>query len=185
MRSVRLRLSVRSLMAMVAISALVIGVIEVLRRRSQHFREKAATHGLLLEAARRELSRSTFHHGEPELPWLYSRAKSSRLDAAAARRQQVRAQFVLDMMRALNLPTTQAQRREPWYFGIRVSDAEWDAREAEVQIRWHERWCAYHSRMIAKFEEAALRPWAAVVVDPEPSDEFPALVRPALPPPPP
>lgn len=146
----------------------------------------AVTHSLSLQEARQQFLHSPAPlHGMDDLTWLRSRVTSGRRKAFMARIEQAKAQRVLDGMRALGIPTKQSQRREPSYIGLGAWEGEWQVREAEAEIAWRSRWVSYHSRMVARFEAAALCPWTTVDEDPPPSDEFHPPVRPAPPLPPP
>jgi hypothetical protein len=162
-------------MLAVAVVGLVLGTRAWLRWRSIDYRQMAATY------ARHEESARLIH----DRGYLKTRAEQFRLEAEARRLEQAVAQRALDAKRAADQPTTQQERREPWYYGLRAAEAEWGRREALARLAFHQERVAYYSRMRQRFEQAALCPWITVASEPEPSAVFEPSTRPQPPEPPP
>ena len=177
MRPPRGRVTVRRLMAAVAVVGLACGG-ELMRRRRDAYRARAAYHALQEAQARTA----------PVPLELIDPAEVWRREAEAQRRAEAEALRALDARRAARLPTTQQERREPWYRGMRAWEAEWESRRAARALAASRERAAYHRRMRLRFERAASRPWESVRVEDPPadlSDELSQEARPLDPVPPP
>jgi hypothetical protein len=172
-------MSLRFLILIVALAGLLMGA-EVLRRRSVGFQRLASRHRML------EFTFSPLRHDSyDEEGELESSAKSFHEEALAHRHKQAEAQRALDAKRAAGEPTTQTDRRDPWYWGMRADEAEWSAREAHRKLTSMQDSLAYHGRMRRRFEHAVFHPWESVSISAPPPPDFTPTDRPQPVPPPP
>ena len=188
MRMPRVRFTVRTAVALVAFTALALGVVESLRRASR-YRALATYHAIQEDQllGGEPVFLIEFTH-QPNLlktlTGLRDRAKTFRREAAEARRKLAEAQGALAAMRAAGRATAQSDRREPWYWQIRAEEAEWSAGQEEGEIAFHEARLGYHTRMKWAYDRASSRPWETVAVEHPPPDKYvsPGPYRPPTPP---
>lgn len=172
MKLPRMRFTVGRLMIGVAIVAVALGLCVWARRMvqlSRAYQRKAVYHALQEEKAKGAPIR---HHDYDELISLRASAAHSGREAEEQRRKQAEAQHALDAKLATNQPTTQSERREPWYWGVRADEAEWAQREALSHIAFYESRVAYHVRMQQRYERATTRPWEPVDFEPAPPEVY-------------
>jgi hypothetical protein len=164
-RMPRFRFTIRRMMVVVAVCAVMLG-LEVMRRRRVYFLRMAVYHSVEEEQAREEIARSD-HHGKSFelLIILRIRADQRYREAAEYRQKLVEARAALKAKQVAGLVTTQAERREPWYWEMQADEAEWLAHEDEGLLAFHERKIRYHTRSRLAFERAASHPWESVVVE--------------------
>src|SRR5438105_4466131 len=133
------RVRFRLLTLMIVVTAIVAGLgytayLSYLRRRAAEFRALAAYHSQEEVRARAALE-PRYHHryGIDEPSQLRDRAEDCRYWAAAYRRRESYARAALARAESRGLPTTQAERREPWHWEMRVAELEHEARWAEAR----------------------------------------------------
>ncbi len=73
-------------------------------------------------------------HASEMLRGLQVTARQAREEVKEYRRMRDEAQSALDARRNAGQATTQQERREPWYWGMRVDEAEWALRVAETRV---------------------------------------------------
>jgi hypothetical protein len=160
------RMTTWHLMTAVGIVGLLQGAV-VLYQRAVLYSDLAAFHALQ-ESSIKPVIRD---HGSELLDLRWQIADWQR-KAEPYRPEQVKAQHLLDAKIAAGLPTTQQDRRDPWYWKMQADEAGWHVRKARSRIAQIESGPAYHRRMRVKYEWAAAHPWETVEVEAPPWETF-------------
>src|SRR4051794_33972403 len=126
MRMPRVRFTVRRMMVVVAVVGIALGVAGVPPRIA--FMQKAKQHELAERRLRKDLMLPGPFDILSNLRW---HADKGKREADEARPKWAEAKKALASKRSAGLPTTQAERREAWYWKLKVEEGEWAASEAE------------------------------------------------------